>query len=175
MEEQRTATQKRHRDHEYFSKTNDDWVPCRIIARRADGSVNIDAKPGTWLTMEEQTTLLRKRAPQKGSASAQGSAQSLGSFPVAQIPAVQLEDMVYRMPVDGLCLWHAAARNDTAATDTRPRDLRGCALDAAVRHLETQMAISLAEDFMKEAGRWREEAPATSDFHVEYIDLPAVC
>eukprot|EP00930_Biecheleria_cincta_P028721 TRINITY_DN20029_c0_g1_i1.p1 TRINITY_DN20029_c0_g1~~TRINITY_DN20029_c0_g1_i1.p1 ORF type:complete len:720 (-),score=114.06 TRINITY_DN20029_c0_g1_i1:301-2460(-) len=42
----------------FFSRSMGKWVPCRIKACRGDGAVELDVKPGCWLSAAEQAEQL---------------------------------------------------------------------------------------------------------------------
>lgn len=60
----------------YLSQSLAKWVECRVTACREDGAVELDVKPGAWLTLAEQVQKLRR---QKGS-TADGGGQPAGAF-----------------------------------------------------------------------------------------------
>lgn len=47
------------RQLEYFSLSMKGWIPCKVVATREDGAVEVDVKPGHWMQLSEQAAKLR--------------------------------------------------------------------------------------------------------------------
>mmetsp|Transcript_61653 Transcript_61653/g.133512 ORF Transcript_61653/g.133512 Transcript_61653/m.133512 type:complete len:598 (-) Transcript_61653:278-2071(-) len=47
---------------EFYSQSHKDWLPATILNVDSKGSIIIDLKPNTWITVDEQTAKVRRRA-----------------------------------------------------------------------------------------------------------------
>lgn len=44
---------------EYWSNTHHEWLPATVTVRNQDGSIKIDLKPNSWLSLDEQAAKVR--------------------------------------------------------------------------------------------------------------------
>merc|ERR1712066_1052213 len=67
---------------EFWSNSHGDWLPATIINTDGSGRIQIDLKPNTWITREEQSSKLR---PRKNVAERPASLQRRPQFPFCSI------------------------------------------------------------------------------------------
>lgn len=46
-------------DVEFYSVSSKQWVPCKVTHVEPSGSVQVEVKPGTWISLEEQAQRMR--------------------------------------------------------------------------------------------------------------------
>ncbi|CAJ1367667.1 unnamed protein product, partial [Effrenium voratum] len=53
---------RKHDLVEYWSVSHGEWLPATVVNTDIEGRIVIDLKPNTWLTKEDQSTKVRRRA-----------------------------------------------------------------------------------------------------------------
>jgi len=63
---------------EYWSVSHNEWLPATVIDADAAGKIIIDLKPNTWISKEDQTSKVRRRAGQAGTPSGRPGSRGPG-------------------------------------------------------------------------------------------------
>jgi NIMA (never in mitosis gene a)-related kinase len=80
---------------EYWSTSHNDWLPAVVVNRLDNGSICIDLKPNTWISVHEQLTKIRARqgggrfpgAPHRPSSGGIASSPQLHKPPLHKSPS----------------------------------------------------------------------------------------
>lgn len=71
---------------EYYSETHGEWLPATVTAANDDGRVQLNVKPGVWISLEIQGAKVRPRQSAQAATPASGQPPPGGGSPAHRAP-----------------------------------------------------------------------------------------
>jgi len=71
---------------EYYSETHGEWLPATVTAANDDGRVQLNVKPGVWISLEIQGAKVRPRQSAQAATPASGKPPPGGGSPAHRAP-----------------------------------------------------------------------------------------